>query len=58
LPALLVSEIGDPTDRDDVDARLRELVQRAPLAPRDPGVPVAPPTPARERRRSRRQPGK
>ncbi len=46
LPALLVSEIGDPTDRDDVKARLSELAQRSPHAP------------ARERRRSRRQAAK
>jgi PleD family two-component response regulator len=46
LPAVLVSEIGDPTDRDDVKARLTELVQRSPHAP------------ARERRRSRRQSAK
>ncbi len=43
LPAMLVSEIGDPTDRGDVKARLTELVQRSPHAP------------VRERRRSRRQ---
>jgi type IV pilus assembly protein PilB len=46
LPAVLVSEIGDPTDRDDVKARLTELAQRSPHAP------------VRERRRSRRQPTK
>jgi len=46
LPALLVSEIGDPTDRDDVKARLAELAQRSPHAP------------VRERRRSRRQSAK
>jgi type IV pilus assembly protein PilB len=46
LPAALVSEIGDPTDRDDVKARVVELVQRSPQAP------------VRERRRSRRQPTK
>lgn len=46
LPAMLVSEIGDPTDRADVKAKLAELAQRSPHAP------------ARERRRSRRQPAK
>jgi type IV pilus assembly protein PilB len=46
LPAVLVSEIGDPTDRDDVKARLTELARRSPHAP------------VRERRRSRRQPTK
>jgi type IV pilus assembly protein PilB len=46
LPAALVSDLGDPTDRDDVKARLTELAQRGPHAP------------ARERRRSRRQPTK
>ena len=46
LPALLVSEIADPTDHDDVKARLTELARRSPHAP------------VRERRRSRRQPAK